>query len=724
MVGTHEATAPILSEETSWRISYAEIGTLAQVQRPVVTTWVRRHADFPEPVAYEGASPLFDGGEVAEWLLSTGRGNAGSDQIQAEWVLHTLSAWRRAIPARTLVDTVTALLCLRRLLDEPLSELPWRTILERAAETDFEDAYLHRELRDLPDAERQGPLLAVLADQLTEAAYTPADALERVMDARRRLGCDDLAADEPIPLVSRVMAHLSGIARLNEREQGATAAVLYPRSGDLLVALREAVSDAEGMPFFLSADPMPDLVRLARRRLMAQGVQEYEMDLVDGEELATDDWGDPHVVVCALPYEAAETRSPLAVLHSLQDLTDLLAEDCTAIALGPADALVRPLPARGEADRLRRDFLEQHLLKAAISLPEGVLPFRPAHRTAIWVLHRTPEARRTGQVLLADLSSRTLTAQALETLAEDIDIFRDAGWRSDGRHEPRNAVIVPATTLTGAPGTAFTPQHRSHADRYTRTVVERPARISETELRLQQLTDATRSALDHAPTIRANAVLRPDDQPTRRTTVARLLKDRRLRRLPGHRIAAEHLLTEGAGHYTVLTAAEITGSAPVDSHRIDRAVLLNTYEHAYFTEPGDIVVTATPSFGAYVDDEGLSVVAFPARVLRVRADAEHPVRPRVLAALLRSAAAEHRRVSGAVRSARRIEDLLIPDLPGDEAERYDALLADIARRTALLRQHAAALEDLTSLTAAGLVDGTLTLAEPLSSDLRLTREIS
>ncbi|WP_440554022.1 hypothetical protein ACSP97_22850 [Streptomyces sp. SCPE 10] len=712
MAGTREATAPILPEEISWRISYAEIGTLAQVQRPVVTTWARRHADFPAPVAYEGASPLFDGREVAEWLLSTGRGNADAGQIRAELVLHTLSAWRRAIPARTLVDTVTALLCLRQLLDEPLADLPWQAILERAAETDFDDTFLQRELRDLPDADRQGPLLAVLADQLTEAAYTPAEALERVMDARRRLGCDDLVADEPIPLVSRTMACLTGLARLNEREKGATAAVLHPRSGDLLVALHESVSDAEDSPFFLSADPMPDLARLARRRLMAQGVQEFEMDLADGEELATEDWGNPHVIACCLPYEAAETRSPLAVLQSLQDLTDLLAEDRTAVVLGPADALVRPLPARGEADRLRREFLEQHLLKAAISLPEGVLRFRPAHRTAIWLLHRTPEDKRTGQILLADLSSRSLTPQTLDALAEDIDIFRDAGWRADSRHEPRNAAVVRATTLTGAPGAAFTPQHRPHADRYTRTVVERPARISETELRLQQLIDATRSALDHAPTIRANAVLRPDDQPARRTTVARLLKDRRLRRLPGHRIAAEHLLTGGAGHYTVLTPAEITGSAPVGSHRIDRAVLHTTYEHAYFTEPGDIVVTATPSFGAYVDDEGLSVVAFPARVLRARSDAEHPVRPRALAALLRSAATEHRRVSGAVRPARRIEDLLIPDLPSDEAERYDALLADIARRTALLRQHAAALDDLTTLTAAGLVDGTLTLTEP------------
>ncbi|WP_255306171.1 hypothetical protein [Streptomyces sp. Wb2n-11] len=144
-------------------------------------------------------------------------------------------------------------------------------------------------------------------------------------------------------------------------------------------------------------------------------------------------------------------------------------------------------------------------------------------------------------------------------------------------------------------------------------------------------------------------------------------------------------------------------------------MLLTAYEHAEFTQPGDVVVTATPSFGACVDEEGLSVVAFPARVLRVRPDAERPVRPRVLAALLRAAAAEYARVGGAVRAARRLEDFPIPDLDQEEADRYEALLAEIGRRTTLLRQQTAALDDLAALTAAGLTDGTLTLIEPPAS---------
>ncbi|MBC9717990.1 hypothetical protein H9Y04_36205 [Streptomyces sp. TRM66268-LWL] len=713
MTSTREAAGPTLPEGSSWRISYSEIGALAQVQRPVVTTWARRHGDFPKPVAYAGASPLFDGADVADWLLTTGRGNADARQIQAELVLYTLSALRQQMPARLVVDAVTALICLRHQLDTAVAALPWGTLMAQAEEIDTEDRFLLQELRSIPDADRQGPMLATLADQLTEAAYSPAEAVEWVMGARRRLGCDDLTAGEPMPLVTTALARLSGIADEEEGEEGLVVAVPYSRSGDLLLAL-QSQSDPETRPFYLSADPVRDLARLARRRMLVRGVYEIEMELADGETLDTDEWGYPRIVVCVLPYEAAEARTPLGVLQQIQNLTRVLEYGCVAIVLGPADALVGPLPPRGEADRLRRSFLTNHLLKAVVSMPEGVFPSRPAHRTAIWVLSRTPKAQRTGLVMLADLAAQPLTESVLNALVEDVEIFRAGGWRSDGRHDPRHGVILNATALSESPGVAFRPQHRPHASRFTRDVIERPARISDLELRLQQLVDATLSELSAAEAIRTHAVLRSDDRPARRTTVVRLIKERRLRRLPGHRIAAEHLSVPG-GHYTVLTPEEIVGSAPVGGRRMDRAVVHTMYEHAEFTEPGDVVVTATPSFGAYVDDEGLSVVAFPARVLRVRSDAENPIRPRVLAAVLRAAAAEHERVPGAVRASRRIEELLIPDLSDSEAQRYEALLVDIARRTALLRQQAAALDDLAAMTADGLIDGTLTITDPTLS---------
>ncbi|WP_307827369.1 hypothetical protein [Planomonospora sp. ID82291] len=686
-----------------WRVSLAEIAALAGVRRPVPTNWARRHGDFPEPVAHEGGRPFFDGRKVVAWLLDTGRGNAEPRTLRAELALHTLTGWRDRLPAHVLVGALTALICLRRQQDAPLSGSGWDAVLKQAARLDSEDLFLLAELHAVPMTEGVGTALAELADELVEAAYTPAEAFDWVLDARRRLGSHELVADEPAPVLAGALARLCGIGEL---EDGGTVATPYARSGDLPAALHaQAASDAGHT--YLAADPDPAFARLVRRRMLVRGVYEFQLDVAEGTELPLDDWGDPDIVLCALPYEPAEQREASAALERVQALTDLLGAGRTAVVLGPADALVHPLPAQGDADRLRRSFLTGGLLKAAIGLPDGAFPYRPGHRTAVWVLSRTPEAEQRGLVLLTDLSARPLDGRTLDALVEDVQIFRAAGWRADVRHAPRHGVVLPAKVLDDRPGAAFTPQHRPHESRYTRAVVERPVRISQLEIHLGELVERARVALDGRAELRTHAALRPEDRSVRRTTVGRMLQERRLRRLPGHRIAPEHLGSDG--DYTVLTTAEVVGAEPAGRHRIDRLVFIAEYEHAGFTRPGDVVVTTSPEFGAYVDEEGLRVVAYPARVLRVRPDAERPVRPRVLAALLRAAAAEHRRVSGAVRASRRLEDLSIPDLAPEEAERYDTLLAEIDRRSALLRAQTAALDDLARLTAAGLTDGTLTL---------------
>lgn len=704
MTTAHEAASPIVPEMPAWRITYAEIASLAQVQRPVPTTWSRRHPDFPAPVAHEDGRPLFDARAVVDWLTTTGRGNADPRHLRAELALHTLAALRTpALPAAAFVGALTALICLRHQLDAPVSGQSWDAVLAQAADLDPEDTFLSTELRAVPDPDRTGPGLAVLADELTEAAFTPAEAFDWVLEARRRLGFHDLAADEPTPVVVRALAALSGVDTLDE---GSVIATPHARSGDLLAALHAQAAEDSGHTY-LACDPDPARVRLVRRRMLVRGVNEFDLGITEGEDLPVDDWGYPHLLACVLPYDAAETRSPQAVLERVQALTDYLGDGSTAVILGPADVLVRPLPRHGEADRLRRSFLRDGLLKAAVSLPNGAFPYRPGYRTAVWVLARTPAESRTGLVLLSDYCAQPLTDPVLDALAEDIAIWRASGWRGDRRHEPRHAVIVPAKDLDDRPGAAFTTQHRPTAARYTRGVIERPARISDLEQRLTELYEQARQRADLRETLGARAVLRPEDQPVRRTTVRRLLAERRLRRRPGHRIAEEHL--SAGGHYTVLTPEEVLGTARPGSRRIDRGVFLTGYEHAQFTEPGDIVVTTSPRFGAYVDEAGLSLVAAPARILRVRPDADPPVLPRVLAALLRAAATEYGRTSGAVRASRGIEDLLIPDLSRDEAERFDTVLAEFDSRATLLREQSAALDDLARTTAAGIADGTLTL---------------
>ncbi|MFD6654989.1 N-6 DNA methylase [Streptomyces parvus] len=698
--------SPILPGSLPGRIGYAEIAALAQVKRPVPTTWSRRHSDFPAPVTRESGSPLFDAREVVDWLLRTGRGNAEPRRLRAEAALHTLSAWRSSgLSAPVLVGALTALICLRQQYDASVGEHAWGDLLGQAADLDAEDTFLLSELQAISAPDYLGPALGALADELTEAAYTPAEAFDWVLEARRRLGSHDLAADEPTPTVARALAALAGIDTLPDESVLATP---YARSGDLLAALHAAAPEDSGHTY-LAAEPDPTLARLVRRRMLVRGVFEFSLDVTECETLSTEDWGNPDVLVCALPYEASETRSARQVLERVQDLTDYLGNGSTAVVLGPADVLVRSLPRHGDADRLRRSFLDKGLLKAAISLPDGAFAYRPGYRTAVWILARTPEDERAGRVLLADHSAQPLTEPALDVLAEDIAIWRASEWRGDRRHELRNAAVVPAKDLDDRPGSAFTLQHRSPEARYTRAVLERPARIADVERHLAELDKRASRRTGVGSPLQTGAVLRPEDQQVRRTTVRRLLKDRRLRRRPGHRIAAEHLSSDG--HYAVIGPEEILGTARFGSRRIDRGLVLTAYEHIQFTEPGDLVVTTSPRFGVHVDTEGLSVVVTPARILRVHPDADPPVRPRALAALLRASASEYGRTSGAVRASRGVEDLSVPDLGREELERYEAVLAEIARRGELLRQQSEALDDLARITAAGVTDSTLTIQD-------------
>jgi hypothetical protein len=104
-------------------ISMAEIAELASVQRPVITTWRRRHRDFPAPVSADPARPLFGAREVADWLIRTGR--ADPDVLRPELSLYTLSSLTSMLPARDLVAVLTALICLRHLDD-------WLTLCKAA----------------------------------------------------------------------------------------------------------------------------------------------------------------------------------------------------------------------------------------------------------------------------------------------------------------------------------------------------------------------------------------------------------------------------------------------------------------------------------------------------------------------------------------------------------------------------------------------------------------
>ncbi|MGW3413900.1 hypothetical protein [Streptomyces sp. NPDC000888] len=708
-----DATSPSSApHRATLLVSMSEIAAFAQVKRPVVSTWRRRYADFPTAVSENLGRPLFDGVQVADWLIASGLGNAEPTELRAELALFGIVALRDRFTGWQLVETLGSLLCLRKLdrgralFGEEAShdavdadrEL-WASVMRRAERIDAEDDFVLRELRSV---DATAAPLARLTENLVEAAYDERGAYEWLLASRSRLGLDSLAADAVAPELRSLLTQLTDLRVRMERGETLTLADPHARAGDLLAALLGETDDHERITV-LAADPDERLARIVRRRLLLAGVDELSLDVQTGPDLE-ERLADPDLVVTQLPYRPGEDRSVLAALAAVERVADLLGPGCTALVLGPADALVDELKGTEES-QLRSALLRRNIVESVIALPGGVLPFRPGYRPALWTLTREPVPAVEGKVLLADISSEPLTEDVRTWLAEDVLLWRAEGFRALGGHDPRYGRAVSVADLDRAFGGPLTPPAPPAHAIWSSAVTERPALIAEAEARLARATTDARSyEEEHGPY--RGGVLRRVGRLPRRTTLGELISERRVTRLPGHRLDQRDVTKDG--HHAVLGPEEITGDTVVGARSIDRLVLATAYERVALTEPGDVVCTLAPRLGLYVDHEGFSVVAFPARILRVNPAANRPLTPRVLAALL-GAARNTGRSPSAVRPARRIEDYQLPDLDPDEVERFDALLAETERRQRLLRAQADALAESRRLTVAGLADGTLTL---------------
>ncbi|ADG89213.1 N-6 DNA methylase [Thermobispora bispora DSM 43833] len=677
-------------------ISMPEIAELAGVHRPVVTTWRRRYRDFPAPIGGDASRPLFDARQVVDWLVETGRAERG--QIEADLGLYLLGCLGAKMPAKDLVAAATALICLRHLDDELLQEYSIAQLKERAAEADPQDALLLSEIRALPD---DAGWLASVVDELIEAAWGCRQAFERLLAVRGRLNVADLYLDAVTPELARLIAGLSG-AREHAEEFG-TVRVADPaaRAGDLLVAVLGQLSE-DSFPVFTGAEPDPFLARIARRRLVVHGIPPHDIDIRCP--------GDPplpaDVLVTRLPYVPLEERPQENPLATVKELTDGLAPGQTTVVLGPADVLVDGLPPYRPAARTRNELLASGRVEAVIHLPGGLVPFRPGYQTALWVLRREEPSPWQGRVLLADVSDRALTDDVVETLIWDVVTWRRDGYQPND-HSRAIAVQVAVSSLTSS--RVRLTARRPPAIREV-AAKETIARVYDLESELHRIADPQAVS---RPQVRSGLAVRESGSPVPTAAIGALVKTQRLIMVKGTRLAASDVIPDG--QHAVLGAPEIAGASPVGARTVDRAVLAEKYPRARLTEPGDVIVTMSPRFGVHVDHDGFSVVEFPARILRIPEQERQQLTPRVLAALL---AAGHAgtRAAGAVRPASRLDELCIPLLPPAEVRRLDELLAVADERRRLARREIDLLDEVCRITAAGLSNGTLTIASTPITD--------
>lgn len=674
-------------------ISMPEIAEMAGVKRPVVTTWRRRHPDFPHPSGGDAARPFFDPREVAEWLAVTGR--VERQQAEEDLSLYTLASLGQTLPGKDLIAAVTALICLRYLDDEdPLSggaDDVLAELRDRAARIDRDDELLLSEIGAIPPT---CFWLAGVVDDLVEAAYGCGRAFERVLRMRHRFSASDLYASAVVPELARLIAAVSGVRERALATGSVLVTDLATGPGDLLVAAAALLRDHS--PMFTGAEADPYLVRLTRRRLIVQEIPIVDVDIHVGDELP-DEAGDPDAILTQFPYRAAEDRVAAEVLAWIDEISVRLAPGRTAVLLGPADVLTGELKPFSPDERARADLLKSGMVEAVVRLPGGLVPFRPGYETALWVLTSAHDSPWRGRILLADISNRPLTEDVVDALIEDIVTWRREGYRPQAHTRvfatqvDIGDLVKSPKPLTAGPPLGVPPPRA--------TPSAKVARVTELERHLDW---SGANAYAQASPIRSRLAESSANRPPA-MTIGKLIRDQRLSLGKGTRFDPGHLGTEG--NYAVLGTPEVLGRRRPGTRKIDLLTLTAHYPRAKLTEPGDVIVTVTPELGAIVDHDGRSVVEFPARILRISATGRDQFTSRVLAMLITENSGT--RVAGSVRLARRLEEHRVPLLHPEAVREFDGLLATLDERRRVAREELDMLDELAALAIGGLTDGTL-----------------
>ena len=665
---------------TVLRLSLRDIAQLARVQRPVVSVWRTRSAGggspFPAPIATELGQEWFDAAEIVDWLEATGRGN-NPDARQDAAAFASLQD-SSPVGDEQVFHGLTALLCLAAASGGALRGMDAADVLDLADEHDPDDECLYAEIDAL--GERLDGLVRY-AGLLVDAAFSPVAAFEKLMSERFRLHVPGQTA---VALTTPTLDLVAAIAIGMADQAGIDMPTFVDPTGggsDLLIALAEAAEDPRVVEV-ATAPGNGAAARLARRRLWVHDLHRVAL-------VADSDGGylmpDSAVVVAQYPWAGAPTMSNLEILAAVNDLALQTTDAHRVVIIAPAAALTDQLRTHDEK-RLRDGLLRTERIRALVRLPAGSVTTRPTQRLALCCLGTPapgadPERRA---IRVGDLANATLDAGTIDNLVTEVRAAMDDqdGFRGHATRFLRPVVFRILRARLGdlvAPGPA---------------APDGMARGAELVLRIQAKTGELAEPVSSAalPTVE----VRESEAPRLLTTLGAAVARGEIRILPGHRLDPTHL-TIGDG-VPIIGAQELTGAEAVGGRTIDRLVLAARYPAGNYTEPGDVVFCTSPPL-ARVDIDGGSVVAYPARVIRINRKGSG-ILPRVLAADI-SAMPER---SPAWRA------WTIRTVANDQADALNAVLADIDTERANLAARIEALTDCAALLTQGAANGTLTLS--------------
>lgn len=598
-----------MSATTRLLLSMSEIASLAQVRRPVVTVWRARAAGsdhpFPSPVTKRGTQLLFDAEQIAAWLEQTGRGN--NTRADGDVAAHA------ARPESTSIDSVTALLALRASIGRPLAGLSRDELLDEADGVDPDDAAFFSEVdetRDLTGA-------ALYVEELVDAAYGEAPAFERVLAADRRT----TSPTTPGPVLTaagiRFVASIAGglvSARTTE-----VLPMLVDSTGsaaEVIIDLTRAEEFAElvvSIGHTHTDDASADELRMLRRRLLVHSITHVENQI--GREAGPKQ----HLAIFG---SAPSTSDAATILDAIDDLAVSLDDSQLALVVAPSSVLTDGGLGHA-ADDLRSGILRSGQVRAIVRLPAGLRAGMSRQSLTVWVLGSAHPAVDLADrwTMVADLSALPHVSGIDDDLVSDL-VASLSDHPTVRAHAFRFARPVFTRQLLARRGSLVQPSAGGPRP-------QDPTAPVEGTLQVERL-------LDELALVRMSVTpTATDDRATRNRTrtIAQRIDSRELRYLPGNRLPADLVnpIPATRGRVTAIGPDEILGELPIGARSVDRLRFAAEQPSGRLSEPGDVIFVTSPRPRAIVDREGLSVVQYPARILRIQPDGDEQLLPDVVA---------------------------------------------------------------------------------------------
>ncbi|QNE76705.1 N-6 DNA methylase [Streptomyces finlayi] len=693
-------------------VTLGEIKELAEVGRPTVSNWRRRHASFPDAIGGTESKPLFDAEEIGKWLDER---PVPTSEPQPDGTLPTYGArFRDGLRLRRLVTLAHGTLGADELIVQALAV----AAMEGEGGGSIEESLPASLLPDFDRADSE--LVRTVRDLVAELGSAGA-AAEAVLQLAGRLE-SDLAMDAtPRPVVELIDALAGPVLSVAEP----TAVLnLCAGTGDVLLALD--ADDGENRVAAVESDPVRR--KVLEYRLLAHWAageilvcaEPWELDelrpraewsLVPGAaDPAASSFPDGDFVVADPPYASGEhERDEEGPLRWAWETIRRLGPEGQGLVVVPSWTLSRPRGGVVTANaRMREDLFKLGAVEAIVQLPRRIHTFRTGAEHALLVLRgEARRSREAAQVLLIDADR--LARRVGDAWPENVVGL----LRSKETPVSQEAQWMPTAARSGSPslldGRSVLPAHRLASpekglDHFAATVEARQSAFA---------------ALPHLKQWIGDLGVGKREHRAEHFKIGGQLRAGQLRLLSGHRIRESDI---GDAGVPVIGREEMLGALPIGERRIMLEDLA-AYPQSLMTEQGDVFLLTEHGVRTQVDDAGGCVLLAPVQGLRIAAYRKYLMdlaegetvrperlwmRPHALARLL-AAPRNQQRGSGSLVRRVSVKDMDLPQLPVEEIADLEAVLAETERHRTEVRRQLTALDMLAERLAAGVADGDLRL---------------